>query len=84
MANPRVRCGSIFDNSAVDLFWFRPARDRDRQVTVRSGNRPIDHEPFIHQTDRVSSRDSGESTPQGFGLRGMTNQSIEGFDSGSE
>jgi len=32
-ANLRVRRGeSIFDNSAVDLFWFRPARDRDRRV----------------------------------------------------
>ena len=56
MANPRGRGGEqIFDNSAVDLFWFRPARDRDRQAIGIVGPPPRavegrpGREPFIHR-----------------------------------
>ena len=65
MTNPRIRnCDMILGNSAVDLFWFRPARDRDRLpngvvfrpvalatmggATLRSGT-------IYSQTDRISS-----------------------------
>jgi len=60
-----ARIELIFDNSAVDLFWFRPARDRDRQVAEESGNRQIDHEPFYSQTDRISSEIPEHSTSIG-------------------
>jgi hypothetical protein len=47
------------------------------------GQPTFDHEPFYSQTDRISSEipETQPPVPQGAGL---TIQSIEGFDSGSE
>jgi hypothetical protein len=57
-------------------FWFRPARDRDRQAIGIVAPQPLaaeqrpDREPFYSQTDRISSEipENQPLVPQGAGL----------------
>ena len=54
--------GKFFDNSAVDLFRFRPARDRDRRRRVPSSSlktgRCLGSSAGTKKLDQISSGDS--------------------------